>query len=128
MGKQAGDYDAAKVQAALKKKCKSNDVVMFSFSTCPFCDKAKATLEDLDVEFTAIELDQMGEEGLQYRAELGELTDRTSMPSIWIGGEYIGGCNDGPGLLPLLKSGELESKFDKCGAIFKAKRAVAKVF
>lgn len=35
---------------------------------------------------------------------------RTSVPSVWINGECIGGCNDGnPGLLPLKESGRLES-------------------
>ena len=31
---------------------------------------------------------------------------------LGVGGEYIGGCNDGPGLLPLMKSGKLQDMID----------------
>ena len=48
-------------------------VVMFSFSTCPFCNKAKALLSDLGARYEALELDKMGKEGLQLRAELAEV-------------------------------------------------------
>ncbi|KAK3243156.1 hypothetical protein CYMTET_47175 [Cymbomonas tetramitiformis] len=46
--------------------------------------------------------------------ELAKLTGRTSVPNIWIGGENIGGCNDGsPGLMPLVNEGKLEEKLAK---------------
>lgn len=113
---------------------------MFSFSSCPFCKRAKVLLNELGASYEAIELDQMGPEGMQLRAELAEvgvlcalralwgkgvvlcvlrtlcnclqgallhvtaadavalaqpcsthtqMTDRTSMPSIWISGERL---------------------------------------
>ena len=41
-----------------------------------------------------------------------------SVPSIWIGGECIGGLNDGsPGLVPLDRSGELEPRLRSVGAM-----------
>lgn len=47
--------------------------------------------------------------GLRCTWWLCQLTGRTSMPNIFIGGNSIGGCNDGtPGLMPLIASGELE--------------------
>jgi glutaredoxin 3 len=82
---------------------------MFSFSTCPFCRRAKDVLEEKGVSYASMELDELdGNEGNEIRAMLGRRTKRTSVPSIFIGGEYIGGCNDGPGLLPLAESGELD--------------------
>ena len=73
---------------------------MYSFTTCPFCRKAKDYLDRESIPYRAIELDELdGNEGNEIRAELGRMTKRTSVPSIFIGGEYIGGCNDGPGLL-----------------------------
>lgn len=97
---------------------------MFSFSTCPFCDKAKAALEEASVPFDCIEVDQV-EDGLAMRAILGDMTSRTSMPSIWIGGEYIGGCNDGPGLMPLIKNDSLDALISKqCSPPYKIKRAL----
>ena len=38
-------------------------------------------------------------------------------PSVWVAGEYIGGLNDGPGLLPLDEQGELEPKLRAAGAL-----------
>ena len=55
------------------------------------------------------------------RARLGARTGRTSVPSIFIGGEYIGGMNDGPGaglgLGPLDADGLLEPRLRAVGAM-----------
>jgi glutaredoxin 3 len=84
-------------------------VAMFSFSTCPFCRRAKDYLDDKRISYSTMELDELdGNKGNQIRAVLGKMTGRTSVPSIFVGGEYIGGCNDGPGLLPLAESGDLD--------------------
>ena len=42
-----------------------------------------------------VELDEV-RDGKAIRAEMADLIGRTSVPAIWIGGEFIGGCNDGP--------------------------------
>ena len=73
-------------------------------------------LSDMGVEYKALELDQMAD-GMALRAELAEKTGRTSMPNIWIGGQGIGGCNDGPGLLPLKSQGKLDSMLKEAGAL-----------
>jgi glutaredoxin 3 len=86
----------------------NNPVAIFSFSTCPFCRRAKDFLDEKGIQYSSIELDELdGNEGNEIRAMLGKRTRRTSVPSIFIGGNYIGGCNDGPGLMPLAESGEL---------------------
>ena len=51
------------------------------------------------------------------RARLGARTQRTSVPSIWIGSEFVGGLNDGPGLVPLDTDGKLEPKLRAVGAL-----------
>ena len=51
------------------------------------------------------------------RCRLGIRTGRTSVPSVWVAGEYLGGLNDGPGLLPLDEQGELEPKLRAAGAL-----------
>ncbi len=48
-------------------------VVVFSWTACPFCKKAKALLRDLGADFTAVELDQMGSEGSALRCELARV-------------------------------------------------------
>jgi glutaredoxin len=49
-------------------------VVVFSWSGCPFCKNAKALLADLGTDFTALELDTLGQEGKQIRAELAAVS------------------------------------------------------
>jgi glutaredoxin len=48
----------------------------------------------------------------EQRDELFQLTDSSSVPSIWVKGKYVGGCNDGPeswmGIKKILANGKLE--------------------
>ena len=106
----AGDYDQQAADQQITSLIDNNDVAMFSFTTCPFCRRAKDALEERGIPYQAIELDELeGNLGNEIRAQLGRKTKRTSVPSIFVKGKFIGGCNDGPGLLPLLESGELEA-------------------
>jgi len=63
-----------------------------------------------------LELDEDAD-GPALRARLGARTGRTSVPSVWIGAEYVGGLNDGPGLVPLDADGKLEPKLRAVGAL-----------
>ena len=49
-------------------------VVVFSWSRCPFCVKAKSALKSMNANFVAVELDQMPE-GAAMRAELAKVCD-----------------------------------------------------
>mmetsp|Transcript_29883 Transcript_29883/g.28761 ORF Transcript_29883/g.28761 Transcript_29883/m.28761 type:complete len:225 (-) Transcript_29883:91-765(-) len=105
----AGDYNEEETQSLVKDFVGNDKVTMFSFTTCPFCRRAKDYLDEKGIEYSTMELDLLeGNKGNEIRAILGKNTRRTSVPSIFINGQYIGGCNDGPGLLPLGESGELE--------------------
>eukprot|EP00879_Flechtneria_rotunda_P001282 GHRR01001431.1.p1 GENE.GHRR01001431.1~~GHRR01001431.1.p1 ORF type:complete len:186 (+),score=56.03 GHRR01001431.1:96-653(+) len=114
---QAGDYDNAAVRAKVEQYINDNKVMVFSWSGCPFCKNAKALLADIGADFKALEIDTMGQEGKAIRAELAEMTDRTSMPNIWIAGKSVGGCNDGPGVATLHKQGELVPMLKAAGAV-----------
>jgi glutaredoxin 3 len=110
----AGDFDKDQVGAEVDGFIQTHPVAMFSFSTCPFCRRAKDFLEEKSIPYHSVELDELeGNRGNEIRAMLGRKTRRTSVPSIFIGGRYIGGCNDGPGLLPLAESGELDRLLDQ---------------
>jgi glutaredoxin 3 len=107
----AGDFDEAAITSMVDDYIGQNDVVMFSFTTCPFCRRAKDILDERGVKYLAVELDEL-KEGNEMRAVLGRKTKRTSMPNIFVRGQCIGGCNDGyPGLLPLIQRGEFETYF-----------------
>jgi glutaredoxin 3 len=106
----AGDFDKDSTAQKIDSFVDSNQqVTMFSFTSCPFCRRAKDYLDSENISYVSMELEELPDnEGNEIRAMLGRKTRRTSVPSIFINGKYIGGCNDGPGLLPLAESGELE--------------------
>jgi glutaredoxin 3 len=109
----AGDFDEEAVTSRVSSFIDDNAVAVFSFTTCPFCRRAKDFLDEKGIAYKALELDELeGNEGNHIRAVLGRRTQRTSVPSIFIGGKNIGGCNDGPGLLPLAKTGELDKMLE----------------
>lgn len=83
-------------------------VVMYSTAVCPFCARAEQLLHSRgvsEIEKVRIDLDPA------RRAEMMEKTARRTVPQIYIGDTYVGGCDElfaldhAAKLLPLL-SGE----------------------
>merc|ERR1712093_786821 len=64
--------------------------VVFSKTYCPYCRQAKNLLK----------------EGGDWQAYLGQKTGQRTVPSIFIGGKFVGGCSD---LQAKHKSGELKT-------------------
>ena len=66
--------------------------------------QAKAALKEAGIEFKDVEVTDA------QKAELKALTGKTSVPQVFVKGQFIGGCNDGGlgGTVPLLKSGKLQ--------------------
>jgi len=66
-------------------------------------------LDTLGAKYTVFELDT-DPDGKAIRAEMADLVGQTSVPAIWIGGDFVGGCNDGPmgGIMTLSENGKLE--------------------
>ena len=64
--------------------------MVFSKSFCPFCTKTKELFEDLKIEATVYELNQM-DEGADIQAVLLELTGQKTVPNVFIKGQHIGG-------------------------------------
>ncbi len=66
-------------------------VEIYSWSHCPFCNKAKRLLESKNIEY--IDHDITDDE-----AARDKMTERTgglrSVPQIFIDGKHIGGCDD----------------------------------
>ena len=113
----AGEYDESAVRARLDGLVNDNPVLMLSFTTCPFCIKAKETLDAKSAKYTVVELDT-DIDGKAIRAEMADFVGRTSVPAIWIDGKFVGGCNDGPmgGLLKLEQDGKLDGLLQAVGA------------
>ena len=53
------------------------------------------------------------------RWQLAEKTGRTSVPALYVGGAFVGGCNDGGlgGVLTLDKAGKLKPMLTDAGAL-----------
>ena len=82
-------------------------VKIYTTGTCPYCIAAKQLLAKRGVtELAEIRVDQISGE----REKMIALTNRRTVPQIFIGSVHIGGCDDlialdgKGGLLPLLNS------------------------
>ncbi|EFC46544.1 predicted protein [Naegleria gruberi] len=84
----------------------SNKVTIFSKTYCPYCTNAKKLFAELGVDYKAIELDTM-KEGTEYQNTLKEMTNQSTVPSVWVNGEFIGGFSD---TSKLHQQGKLVSK------------------
>lgn len=76
-------------------------IVMYSGENCPYCVRARRLLEKKGVAFREIKVDQAPE----LRAEMESLSQRRTIPQIFIHGRHIGGFDD---MAALDKAGELD--------------------
>jgi glutaredoxin-related protein len=59
-------------------------------------------------------------EGKAIRAEMMEMIGRSSVPALWIKGEFCGGCNEGGpygGITNMSESGKLDEMLKAVGAM-----------
>ncbi|KAA1086263.1 glutaredoxin [Puccinia graminis f. sp. tritici] len=76
---------------------KESAILVYSKSYCPHSRRAKAILErvpDKPSEARVIELDELGERGVQMQSYLAELTHQRTVPNIFIHQKHIGGADD----------------------------------
>ena len=69
-----------------KSKPKEN-VVIYTWSTCPFCINAKRLLRENNMKYTEEEV----KKNKKYLKEMKNKTGETSVPQIFIDGKHIGG-------------------------------------
>jgi glutaredoxin 3 len=67
------------------------DIVVYSKSWCPYCQRAKALLTEKGAAFTEIDIEEHPEQRSDMIAKAG---GRTSVPQIFINGSHVGGCDD----------------------------------
>jgi glutaredoxin 3 len=69
----------------------TSKVEIYTWSTCPFCIRAKALLNRKGVEFTeyCIDGDESARRQMSERAGGGR-----SLPQIFINDQHVGGCDD----------------------------------
>ncbi len=81
-------------------------VTIYSTTYCPYCKRAKALLNQLNVPYEEINL----EDDPALRDELTAQYNWHTVPMIMIGGEFIGGFDD---LNRLHVQGELMKKLEE---------------
>ncbi|WP_293268051.1 glutaredoxin 3 [Neptunomonas sp.] len=77
-------------------------ITVYSSDWCPFCTNAKRLLDHKGVKYTEIKVDNQP----RIRAQMIELSGRTSVPQIFIDEKHIGGCDD---LYALEREGQLDT-------------------
>ena len=67
------------------------NVEIYTWSSCPFCIRAKALLDKKAVEYTeyCIDGDEVARSKMSQRS-----SGRRSLPQIFIDDQHIGGCDD----------------------------------
>jgi len=77
-------------------------IVMYSKSWCPYCDRAKHLLTQKGQTWTEIDIEAQPEK----RAEMVERAQRTTVPQIFVDGAHVGGFDD---LAALERAGKLDA-------------------
>lgn len=78
------------------------EVTIYTTRFCGFCFRAKQLLENKNVAYKEIPVD--GDRAA--RQKLAERSGRHTVPQIWIGREYVGGCDE---LYSLERAGRLNT-------------------
>jgi glutaredoxin 3 len=77
----------------VREAIEASPVVIFSKSNCPYCMKAKDLFKSLGVKFQAVELDEE-KTGPEIQHLLTQVTRVSTVPSVWVKGQFLGGCDD----------------------------------
>lgn len=67
------------------------NIEIYTWSTCPFCIRAKALLDSKGVQYREYVID--GDEGARAQMAV-RANGRRTLPQIFINDQHIGGCDD----------------------------------
>jgi cysteine synthase A len=105
---------AAFVEEALRSK--DQPVVMFALEWCEFCWSVRRMFANYRIPYRAVDLDsveyQKDDWGGEIRAALAARTTWTTIPQIFVGGEFIGGATD---TFDAWRAGRLQRLLDASG-------------
>ena len=90
--------DAARSFVARTISDKEQPVVMFALEWCEFCWSVRKLFAKCGIDYHSVDIDsadlKRDDWGGQIRAALIEHTNFKTIPQIFVGGEFIGGCTD----------------------------------
>ena len=109
---------------------KSQPVVMFALEWCEFCWSVRRLLKEFGIPYRSIDLDsvayQKDNRGGDIRVALRQKIGSPTIPQIFVGGEYIGGCTE---TFDAFNKGRLQELLEANGVVFdRGKKADAYSF
>jgi cysteine synthase A len=94
-------------------------VVMFALEWCEFCWAVRKMFARHGIGYRSVDLDsveyQAGDRGGKIRAALSGRTSMSTIPQVFIGGEFIGGCTD---VFDACKAGRLQALLERHGVAY----------
>lgn len=96
-------------------------LVMFALEWCEFCWSLRKLFALCGIPYRSVDLDstayQSGNRGGQIRGVLASRTGSRTIPQVFVGGEYIGGCTE---TIDMFKNGRLQRMLAASGVSFDA--------
>lgn len=106
----------AEAQAVLERLVAEEPVALFALEWCEFCWSLRKLLNALAVPYKDVALDSAelaaGELGLRLRRALTARTGVATIPQLFVGGRFVGGCMDA---MAACRSGELQRSLAAAG-------------
>jgi len=91
-------------------------VILFALEWCEFCWSVRKVFSEFEIPFTAIDIDSVTYQRNDLGGKMFEVLKRCSgsitLPQIFVGGEFIGGCTE---VFDGLKSGTLQTRLQQHG-------------
>jgi cysteine synthase A len=94
-------------------------VLMFALEWCEFCWSVRKMFAQCKIPYRSVDLDsveyQENDRGGQIRTAVSARTSFTTIPQIFVGGEFLGGCTD---IFDAFKEGRLQELLQRSGVAF----------
>lgn len=78
-----------------------SDIVLYASEFCPYCRRARALLEQKGATYTVLDVNLDPPQWVEIAKRIG----RDTVPQIFIGDRWVGGCDD---LFELDRRGQLD--------------------
>ncbi|MEW4982086.1 MAG: glutaredoxin domain-containing protein [Cycloclasticus sp.] len=114
--KSEGKKPAAAEELAACINDAKTPIVMFSLEWCEFCWAVAKLFVEYEIPYRIINLDAAeyvdNDRGRNIRLALNKETTWNTLPQIFIGGDFVGGCMD---IFTECKNGKLQERLQRLG-------------